>query len=227
MADPMQLSIPPVFRRALALVETMPEPQFRTFLSTLTECRPSLGSSDLGEQLSRITPDISASNFAGVIEFAVSTRALIASFETNLDVVSEAVTQAYLATDKKSDDPNRGVQIGERVRALLGHDFVALREKSRSLASEFSSTLRGSRCLVDMRPVFSKDGQTGQLEGAIVVATLRLDTSGSIDSPLHMRVDLESLKSLKSTVDRALEKFGFMQEFVKKSELRDLTPEAD
>ena len=94
MADPMQLSIPPVFRRALALVETMPEPQFRTFLSTLTECRPSLGSSDLGEQLSRITPDISASNFAGVIEFAVSTRALIASFETNLDVVSEAVTQS-------------------------------------------------------------------------------------------------------------------------------------
>ena len=227
MADQIQLSMPPVFRRALNHVEAMSASDFETFVKTLSGLSPALRTTKVGESLGKALPALTASDLAGVIEFAVSTRSLLASFETDLDTLTEAVIRATFAADRQTQDESRGAVLRPRVNELLSTDFIAKREKSESLARDFSGSLAGSRCLVDIRPVFPTNGQADQLGGAVIIGTLRLDVDGAGESPIYLRVSSTELERLSATALRALEKMQTLTSFLSASNLADLTPESE
>ena len=221
----LQLAMPPVFTRALVLVESMSGHEFTTFINGILRLTPTAARTSVVASLSDSLPRLASAEIAGLVEFAVSTRSLLASYDTDIETLAEAVIRAVFTAERKHFDVERAEQLRPRVVQLLGSEFIAKREKATNLAKDFETMLIGSRCYVDIRPVFANNGSATEIEGAVVVGTLRLETDDG--APMYMGVDDAELERLRLTVIRAQEKIAVVKALMSTAAIADLTPEAD
>ncbi len=213
----VNLRIPRLFEAPLSRIAALDENSFDALIEALGDLPVSHLMADAAENVADAVKELDGREARMILDFAVQTRGLA----PRLGVENEVITAAVVSAFKKQPDPET---LSNRVDALLGHPFVALRQKVLSLAHEPEPRLDQIRCLTDLRPVFSVDGTTDDVLGFLVVNTLTVEMQkAESEESLALSVDRKGLEALKAVAERALEKFDTLAATLEETGLVDLT----
>jgi hypothetical protein len=221
MAEPLDLAVPPLFRRIVGYLGRLTDDEFGAFVAVLNGLAPELPTEEVGDRLVDVLPPGEGGSVTGLIEFAISTRRLTSLLHADVRTIAAAVGRA--AQPKESE----ASVLEQRLSALLASDFIALREKAQALASEGNLLLTDTRCITDLRPVFGSDGSTEGLDGFLVIHNLKLDVRGSSDKPIYLVLDHDAILQLQRTLERALHKEERLAQLLEESSMRNLSVRSD
>jgi hypothetical protein len=104
-------------------------------------------------------------------------------------------------------DPSRAETLKNYLRSLLSVGSLELASKVAELSHEHANLFESSRILTDVRPVFGADSSDLQIQGAVIINTLKIrfwNAGGSQE--VYVSLDEEDLEQLRDTVARALNK---------------------
>ncbi len=222
MAEPLELGVPPVFRRMVGYLGRLTDDQFGAFMAVLNGLAPELPTEEVGDRLVDVLPPGEGGSVTGLIEFAISTRRLTSSLHTDVETIAAAVGRAA-----QPQEESEASVLEQRLSALLASDFIALREKAQALASEGTLLLTDSRCITDLRPVFGFDGSTEDLDGFLVIHNLKLDVRGASDEPIYLILDHDAILQLQRTLERALHKEERLAQLLEESSMQNLSVRSD
>jgi hypothetical protein len=110
----------------------------------------------------------------------------------------------------------------EKLTQLLSIGRIERSGKIEQLKTDYQNILEDAKILTDLRPVFDKPGD--RPVGFIVTHTLKIVTHESGEhKELFFALDRDDVLTLKRTAERALEKMASLQDFIKSTNLENLT----
>lgn len=193
----LELKVPTAFARVLRYLESLSAEEFERALDLLSALPLDTPLGSVRAALGQELPE--GEGLLGLVDFAISTRHLAFSLEADVATVASAVSKAAeIAQDRRQ-------VLADRLQGLLDNKFVTIREKTQALSEEAPFVVTDSRCLTDLRPVFSSSTSTEGLLGLVVLHTLRLEVNGR-DEPVFLTMNHSALVHLRQTLGRAMEK---------------------
>jgi hypothetical protein len=219
--DPI-LRLPPQFQRPLHLLREIGQDNYAAVLSAL-EVMSIATSPDSAARSVAADAVIDDADALAIIEFGVSTRALISRWGHTVEVISRAVTAAYVSLEGSGEVDADGLR--ERVVGVLDTSYVVYQEKAARLTTAAPQTIQTSRCLTDLRPVFA-EGTGDEVRGFLVLHMLELEVlEGDEVRSVYFNVDSTMLSALGETVSRALGKASALGEVIATSGYDNMTLE--
>jgi hypothetical protein len=222
VAEAPDLAIPAIFRRLVGYVSRLTDEQFSSFMQALNNLSPEQPTEEVTDRLFEVLPTGEGGSASGLLEFAISTRRLTSSLHVDVETIAAAVSRA--AQPEVEGTSNT---LGNRLIALLGSEFVAVREKAQALAAEGSLILLDAKCITDLRPVFATDGNSQGLDGFLVIHNLKLEVRGSSNDPIYVVLDHDAIEQLQSALKRAAEKEDRLAQLLEESNIRNLSVRSD
>jgi hypothetical protein len=234
LANPPDLRLPALFHRPLEFLAGLDADAFRQFRLALEELDPAAGPDVAAERLVEVwSAEDDPVQLSRVLEFGLSTRALIARWSHSVEIISQAVVAAYEGSSDSEDlaapsgeasAAQSGDTLYDRVLALLTSPYVTYHEKVIRLTNAADMTIRNATCISDLRPIFEETTGRQEIIGFLVLHMLQLDVAGSGEQQsLFLNLDTGSLERLRDVIDRALKKGANLTDVVGKAGFRDLT----
>jgi hypothetical protein len=216
----MALQIPKDGRKSLAELLKATQAFLDAFYNALKDCDPQLLSRNTAQLRAKLKSftEGDAKSLTGFLRLINGT--LSASDGTPPEKVASELVAAAQASGEKDLAPT--VAGWDKVEAFLAKTFaldkVRISARALTLFYDTSRHAHDVRILTDARPVFSNRAADDP-EGFVIMHTLRFDYYEDNQSrDWYISLDFEDLQDLKKAVDRAIEKQGSLQRFLKKTE---------
>ncbi len=199
------LSVPPVFRGALAALARIDERDAESLIRELSECPPFKAVAELQALAGEAVPDGYREDAESLVPalLTLSTLSRTNPLTAGTTAIADA---ASLSADLEVDDDARQA-LRARLERLLNATAIYTTAAAVDLLTQHPRNYGVSRVVTDMRPVFAQDVEE-RPSGAVLVHTLQLQTwnrDGRTET-LYVAMDEADLRELQRTVGRALDK---------------------
>lgn len=150
----------------------------------------------------------------------------IQSIRNVLKLSESAVSLAAARAPELELEKDQADALARRIEAVLVAPSITLTARAQNLASEHERNLEEVRIITDIRPLFSQESED-ELDGALISHSLRIRHS-SIDgsSALYISLNMSDMASLRSAIDRAVQKAGALQHLLMVSAVPHIKPES-
>lgn len=211
----MAIKIPRSHREPLRQLLTMDLALRQRFVDAIQAAGAAIDSQELIDQVSR-TPELDEERIAPIIRMLITM--FLAAGHSRSDFARNVVDEARgLFPDEAIDWTAATANLA---KLLACEQTLGVAAKVAEIRSEHANVFCDARILSDIRPVFGDDVASGPIAGAIV-HTLRVAYhTASKHAEIHIALDVEDLRQLRSLVDRALQKEECLKAEIVKTNMR-------
>lgn len=227
MANELEIRVPVAFRRGIEAIRKWQDEEFEAAIDALDALAPNTATEHVIDSLVSAVPSTSTGAARGLLNFVTQMRSLPARTGVGVDVAASAIARA---SEDLAEDTDELERLSSRLERLLSTTFISLREKVQRLQREPEPRFERARYIVDLRPVFDRDGTDDepQAVGVALVGTLSIELDGDHrDRSVSMRIDRPGLAQLQGVIERALKKHHHLDLMLVQKELSNLTFEDD
>lgn len=190
--------IPDKFKEGFEDLITIEEDFFEKLVQVFSEVKIGTGPIEFSEEMKANLPDQATSNLSQVLySFGslLNNKAEISNSE-----LAKELTEAY-------DELNNNDLLYKRLCSLFeAANNLKITVKALELLKENDNVYIGSRVLSDVRMILSEE-LTGNDNCALIMHNLRLNyLSNNEEKEFYISLDLNDLKKLQKTINRAIEK---------------------
>jgi hypothetical protein len=216
------LTIPEVFRPALAKLDSLPEEAAEELISAVPSMAPALSPKSAASKLATVVKSVSSRDLT---QIAAALMALSSVRVLNKVALPEFVEDVCTSL-KAFQAP--GIKdcaaLKSRLLRLLESESLVLSAKASALQREHSNVLLDIRVISDVRPLFPDGPETAL--GAMLVHSLKLSYLHNGDSrEFYVALDDNDLASLQKVISRAETKAKALKSIIAKAGLVDLDQE--
>jgi hypothetical protein len=218
----MALQIPKEDVAALAAINALPDATVQKLVTAIDSTPLTFDTGEVAERVAESTPSIPVPNLERMLDTLYSLyqiRELVGvSRSTFVEDLMEGMQDKPELAFPKQDT----LKIRARFEKLLNIDALNTLSKAGRLQRDGERLYCDAKILSDIRPVFGAKA-TARPVGAVVSHTLRIGYhKGGKHKEIHIILDAEGLKQLKTTIGRAEAKDKTLRELLKETRLPDL-----
>lgn len=214
--------IPASYRPGLAKIKTLPLEAVGALADALETAQVSdfAKLSSVVERTTHASPDEAANIVAAVRSLYFLKAKAEGTIITDFVAMLVAAMQ-MTGGDLVLPESDRAI-FSEKLTRLLSIRTLEYSTKVEQLRTDHSSILEDAKIVTDLRPVFDKPGE--RPVGAMITHTLKLVTHESGEhKELYFAIDGDDVLMLKRLAERALEKLASLKDFIKSTNIKDLT----
>jgi hypothetical protein len=216
------VKIPKEAEAGARLLANLPTTQLDALFKALKTAPPSLRSSDVTDSVVAKLPKMPRQDISALLDFLVGVAfglRHVAQDKKNgmLHEVSLAVTDCLKGEVvlRNQNEIKRAIN-----RALFESDTICLSAKAFEIFLSYPNIFKECTAYSDLRPLFGEEVPDKPV-AAVITHTLKLQYKAEgKQGEFYVTLDLQDLKSLKYTVDRAIQKAKSLKAFAGKSQLK-------
>lgn len=170
------MTVPRRYQGGFAKVRDLPDGSIQELLAALQKIPPStVNAASLASAVAEMTDTIAASDIEEIVPVLLHLHSIREVSRLPIPDVAEGIARGMeeVASRQRSSEEDRE-PFQARLVELLGVDSLSVVARAGGLFFENEHSLRQTRIVTDIRPVFEQDHRQAPPRGAVIVHTLRI-----------------------------------------------------
>lgn len=222
MATPLR--IPGEYESGLAKIRVLSNESVRELLAALQQIPDTYSQSSLSSAVAEKVDTIAASDVEEIVPALFSLYAYRDYSQSAISDVAESVAQTMEQSESEQLrlSPEDRDSFTKRLAELLNVEPLNRVARAGILSLENEHTMRDTRIVTDIRPIFEPENPDAPPKGAVIFHTLKINyrADGDRNKEFFVTLDADDVRRLQEQLERAEAKAERLKPIIKAAQMR-------